>query len=319
MPHDQRGGHCSCPNRGGHPQNLDPVGADKRDVDASGDQRLEGSIAGRLLEAIEPSALQIGDSRCEHKSQQGAESKHVFGITAAICMVAANRNIALVVEQPVEDMQGFTCCRGNRLGVERRIAIREVGVELTPGLVAIVGVEPCCIATGATGSEELAVRRRDKAAAKYRRQGLALLLSDQAPQCQSISLVTNVPVSCPGELTKAGDGAGLCHARQAQIQSVSEEPRHQNPFVRMPTGSVRRTLYEAFGRPAISTKSSSFTASLGASIHRYPWYISSAKPSFSMSHRVRRRNWMLWVKILGGWSCRASRRRSPTGVADKPS
>jgi hypothetical protein len=57
-------------------------------------------------------------------------------------------------------------------------------------------------------------------------------LLDQAPQCQGISLVPNVPVGGPGELTKAGDGASLCHARQAEIEPISEERRHENPFVR---------------------------------------------------------------------------------------
>jgi cytidyltransferase-like protein len=75
----------------------------------------------------------------------------------------------------------------------------------------------------------------------------------------------------------------------------------------------------AFGRPATSTKSSGFTASPGASIRRYPWCILSAKPGSSTSRRARQRNWTLWVKALGGWSCRASRRRSPTGVADESS
>jgi hypothetical protein len=45
-----------------------------------------------------------------------------IGIPAAIRMVATSRNIALVVEQPVQDMQGFTCCRRDRLGVEWRVA-----------------------------------------------------------------------------------------------------------------------------------------------------------------------------------------------------
>jgi len=142
------------------------MGTDERDVDASGDQWFERSVGGRLLEAIEPPALQIGDSRCEQKAQQGAESKDVFGIPAAVCMVAVGRNIALVVEQAVEDVQGFACCRRKRLGVERCVAIRDVGIELAPGLVAVVGVEPCCITTEAASPEELAIRRRDKAGAK---------------------------------------------------------------------------------------------------------------------------------------------------------
>src|SRR5258708_6805636 len=87
----------------------------------------------------------------------------------------------------------------------------------------------------------------------------------------------------------------------------------------MPARSARRILCGAFERPATSTKSSSFTASPVASIRRYPWCILSARPSSSTSRRARRRNWTLWVKALDGWSCQASRRRSPIGVADEPS
>ena len=81
----------------------------------------------------------------------------MIGLAAAIRVVTTSRHLALVIEQSVEDMQGFARRRCNHLGVERGIAIRNMGVELAAWLVAVVGVETGCIATEATGPEELAV------------------------------------------------------------------------------------------------------------------------------------------------------------------
>jgi hypothetical protein len=64
----------------------------------------------------------------------------VIGIPTTIRVVTMSRDVALVIEQPVENMQGFTCRRGNHLGVERGIAVREVGVELASWLIAVMGL-----------------------------------------------------------------------------------------------------------------------------------------------------------------------------------
>jgi hypothetical protein len=108
------------------------------------------------------------------------------GITAAVGVVAADRNVALVIEQPVKDMQGFACGRCDHFRVERGIAIGEVRVEFAPGIIAVMGVDAAGIAAEAAGPEKLAVRGRGKPAAEYRRQRLALLVVDATPQGQGI-------------------------------------------------------------------------------------------------------------------------------------
>ena len=157
------------------------------------------------------------------ESQQSADRKDVVGVPAAISMVTTNRDVALVVEQPVEDMQGFACRRRNHLGVERCITVREVGVELASRFISVMGVEAGRVATEAAGSEELTVRRRGKTAAKHRRKRLALPLVDQPSQRQGVGLIANMPVSRPRELIETGDRAGLCHACQAKIEPVGEQ------------------------------------------------------------------------------------------------
>jgi hypothetical protein len=62
-------------------------------------------------------------------------------------VVATDGDVALVIEQPVEDMQGFACRRRDHFRVERGIAIGEVRVEFAFGIIAVMGVD----AAGAAG------------------------------------------------------------------------------------------------------------------------------------------------------------------------
>jgi hypothetical protein len=65
----------------------------------------------------------------------------MLGITATVGVVAANRDIALMIEQSVKDMQGFARRRRNHFRVEWGIAIGEVRVEFASGVVAVMGVD----------------------------------------------------------------------------------------------------------------------------------------------------------------------------------
>ncbi len=82
----------------------------------------------------------------------------MVGIAAAIGVVATGRDLALVVEQPVEDMRGFAGGRRNHLGVERCVAVGEVRVELDSGFIAVMGVDTAPVTAETAGPEELAVR-----------------------------------------------------------------------------------------------------------------------------------------------------------------
>jgi len=103
------------------------MGADQRDVDAAGDQRLDRRVGRWLGEAVESPALQVWDPWRELEAEQGKKSKNMLGITAAIGVVAADDDLALVIEQSVKDMQGFARRRRDHFGVEWGIAIGEVG------------------------------------------------------------------------------------------------------------------------------------------------------------------------------------------------
>ena len=95
----------------------------------------------------------------------------MIGIAAAVGVVAANRNLALVIQEAVEDMQGLACRRRDHLGVERGEAVGEVGVELASRIVAVMSIEAAGGAAETAGAEDLPVRGGGKAAPKIAASG----------------------------------------------------------------------------------------------------------------------------------------------------
>ncbi len=134
------------------------MSANQGDVDAPGDQRFERGIGRRLAEAEETPVLQVRDPWRELEPEQGAEGEDMVGIAAAIGMVATGHDLALVIEQPVEDMRGFAGGRRDHLGVERCVAVGDVRVELDPGFITVMGIGAARVAPKAAGPEELAIR-----------------------------------------------------------------------------------------------------------------------------------------------------------------
>src|SRR5262249_52743808 len=78
------------------------MGADQRDVDAAGDQRFERRIGRGLGKAVEPAVLQVWDARRKLKAEQSEEREDVIGIATAVGVMAANRDLALVIQEAVE-------------------------------------------------------------------------------------------------------------------------------------------------------------------------------------------------------------------------
>ena len=125
---------------------------------AAGDHRLQRGIGGRLAEAVEPAMLEVRDARRELEAKQAAQREDMVGIAAAIGVVPSRRDLALMIEQRVEHVQRLARRRRDQLGVERRVAIGEVRVDLEAGSLAVVGVQPRGVTAEAGGLEELAVR-----------------------------------------------------------------------------------------------------------------------------------------------------------------
>jgi hypothetical protein len=133
-------------------------------------------------------------------------------------------------------MRGFAGGRRDHLGVERRVAVGEVRIELDPGFIAVMGIDAARFAAEAAGPKELAIRGGGGATAKHRRKRLALLLVDQLPERQGIRLVPDMPVRRPGQLAEAGDAARSAADRGRGISRFGNlpEPRRQGEEARDP-------------------------------------------------------------------------------------
>src|SRR5215472_19087691 len=176
---------------------------------------FERGIGRRSAEAVEAPALQVRDTRREQEPEQRTQGEDVVGIATTIGVVAMGRDLTLVIKQAVEHMHGFAGSRCNHLGVERRVAVGEMRVELDARVITVVRVEAAGVATEAACPEELTVRRRREAVAEQCGERLSLLLIDQALKGQSIRLVADVPVRRPGQLPEACDTARFRrHLRQ---------------------------------------------------------------------------------------------------------
>ena len=73
----------------------------------------------------------------------------MLGIAAAVGVVPLRYDVALVIEQRVEHMQRLARGCGDQLGVERSIAIREVGVDLEARPLAVMRVQAPGVTTKA--------------------------------------------------------------------------------------------------------------------------------------------------------------------------
>src|SRR5271166_292565 len=106
----------------------------------------------------------------------------MVGITAAVGMVATDRDLALMIEQRIEHMQRLARRCRNQLGEERPVAVGEMGVDLEPRLLAVMSIVAAGGAAEPAGLEELPVGRRSGATAEYRRKRLTLLLRLTCPR-----------------------------------------------------------------------------------------------------------------------------------------
>ncbi|KTW02135.1 hypothetical protein NS258_18485 [Sphingomonas sanguinis] len=65
----------------------------------------------------------------------------MIGDAASIGMVALDREVGTVMEQAIEDMHRLTGSGRDDSGMERRVAVRDMGVEGDGGIAALVRVD----------------------------------------------------------------------------------------------------------------------------------------------------------------------------------
>ena len=166
-------------------------------------------------------------------------------------VVLANVERAFVVQQAVENVRRLAGVGGDDLGVERRVAIGDVGVELHARLRAVFGVVVGARFAVAAGPEKLAVRRRRVAVAPDFGEGLRVNCIDETGERRLIGLVAHMPFGGPEQLGMRGDSGAARHPREAEIGGVGEQGGHQreNVLRRRAAAQMEKALREA--RPAV--------------------------------------------------------------------
>jgi len=130
----------------------------RAEIDSAADQRIERFVARACADDIKPAVCEIADARRKQESQELAKAEHVIDRAGGVGVVLADVDRAFVVHEPVENMRRLAGVRRDDLGMERRVAIGDVGVELHPRLGAIFGVVIGARFATSAGAEELAVR-----------------------------------------------------------------------------------------------------------------------------------------------------------------
>ena len=166
-------------------------------------------------------------------------------------VVLANVDRALMVQEPVENMRGLAGVGRDDLGMERRVAIGDMGVELHARFRAVLGVVVGARFAVPAGAEELAVRRRRSAVAPDFRERLRMNGVEETGKRGLIGLVAHVPFGDPQQPGMAESPGAAGHAREAEIGGVGEHGGHQGSrVVRWRAGSqMHETIGEA--RPAV--------------------------------------------------------------------
>ena len=116
-------------------------------------------MIGAAVGDVEPAIGQITDPRREPEPEQMAKAEDMFGRAARIGVVLFDSKRHLMVKKAIKNMERLARIGRNDFGVERRVAVRDVGIELDAGLRTVTGI---VLGTGfavTARPEELAVRR----------------------------------------------------------------------------------------------------------------------------------------------------------------
>jgi len=220
-------------------------------VDCPADQRIERFVGCTRADDMKPPVGQITDARREIESQEVAEAKHVIDRAGGVRVVLANVDRALVVHEPVENMRSLAGVGRDDLGVERRVTIGDMGVELHARFQAVLGVVVGARFAVPAGAEELAVRGRRPSVTPDFREQLRMDGVGETGKRGLISFVAHVPFRDPQQPGMAESPGATGHAREAEIGGVGEYGGHQGSrIVRWRAGSQ---MHESIGeaRPAV--------------------------------------------------------------------
>lgn len=121
------------------------------------DERCKRRILGLPFGHVQAPIGQVTDVRCESKSQAVAQKENMVSKSECVSRVLFDADVGLVVQQSIEYVRGVSDGGADDLGVERRIAIGDVGIERESWLSAVPQIDGAGVLTAATDRIALAV------------------------------------------------------------------------------------------------------------------------------------------------------------------
>ena len=140
LQHQRRAGDAGA-DRYGEPDYVVPVVGDQAFVDRLSSQRGDRWPRPHVGEQMQAPVPDVGDTWGETKTKEMTQGKHMVGNAPSIGVMALDREVCAMMEQTIENMRGLACPGGDDRGMERRVAIRDMGIEGNGGFAALVWID----------------------------------------------------------------------------------------------------------------------------------------------------------------------------------
>jgi len=131
---------------------------DERCVDRRADMVGQRRVGIGLLEGVELPVLDVAQPWCEALADQGEQREYMIAGAAGISEQLFDFQNCVVVEQAVEDIDGFALGRAYRQNAEVAVLIGKPAVELRSRLATIVQIDIVSLGGPVAGPEEVPVR-----------------------------------------------------------------------------------------------------------------------------------------------------------------
>ena len=121
--------------------NIGPVADDQVPVEPVTEQWRKPAIALRGFESVEAPVGQARNARLEIEPEEMHRREYDVGNAASIDVQCGQIGVAVMAEEPIERMDGFSCRAGDHRLVQRRVAVGDGGVDLDHWVATIMGVD----------------------------------------------------------------------------------------------------------------------------------------------------------------------------------
>ena len=134
-----------------------PVLADDIHLDASTQERLEGRVSCRRLDAGQLPVGEVAQPGAEAEAEHDAENEDMVRYAPCVDVVGVDLQAGAMVQQAVEHIGCLVGRRGDHPDMIGSVLVREMGVEAEAGIDAIASVDLTRDIAALAGAEELAV------------------------------------------------------------------------------------------------------------------------------------------------------------------